>query len=238
VIPAFQESRRLPFFLRALCEAVTRSNLSCAVRVVDDGSSPEEGRALDTLVESLRSDHACLLPVHHLSHNQGKGAAIRAGWALGEPDRYQGFVDADGAISPDEIVRLASEALSSPEGGPSYFASRVRMLGRRIERNEFRHYSGRIFATLVGYWIDSGIYDSQCGFKLVEVSAWRAIAPDLQENGFVFDVELFSLLRQRGFTVVESPIDWTDQPGSKVRLFSEVWRMVLGLRRIRRRIRG
>jgi hypothetical protein len=112
------------------------------------------------------------------------------------------------------------------------------MLGRRIERNEFRHYSGRIFATLVGYWIDSGIYDSQCGFKLVEVSAWRAIAPDLQENGFVFDVELFSLLRQRGFTVVESPIDWTDQPGSKVRLFSEVWRMVLGLRRIRRRIRG
>ena len=48
------------------------------------------------------------------------------------------------------------------------------MRGKKLERSLMRHLTGRVFATLVGIMIDSEIYDSQCGFKLIPLrhTAW------------------------------------------------------------------
>ena len=96
------------------------------------------------------------------------------------------------------------------------FASRVKMLGRRVERSALRHYCGRLFASLVGLNINPDIYDSQCGFKLVPSKAYFRIAPWLEENGFCFDVELSAALSAANAAVEEVPIDWIDCRGSKV----------------------
>jgi dolichyl-phosphate beta-glucosyltransferase len=235
VIPAFRESERLPPFLAELLAHLDRADLPADVLVVDDGSGPDEQRRLSEIAAALRQQYARLLEPLCLAENRGKGGAVRAGWekASAEYD-WLGFVDADGAIPPTEVCRLLQLASDSAEP-TAIFGSRIRMLGKQIERSTFRHLSGRLFATLVGTTITPLIYDSQCGIKLIPAPIYRRIAAWLKEDGFCFDVELLAALLAARAPVIEVPIDWTDRPGSKVSLIRDSARMFLAVRRIKER---
>ncbi|MFH1497938.1 MAG: glycosyltransferase [Verrucomicrobiota bacterium] len=235
VIPAFNEARRLPGFLKALGDALSVSGLRTTVQVVDDGSTSLERDAMARAVESVRLNHVFVLPLVSLPSNCGKGAAIRSGWSVAPPEAdWLCFVDADGAISPSEVTRVLME-IDAGMPVDAWFSSRICMLGRKIERSWSRHVVGRAFASMVGVWIDGDVYDSQCGFKGVRASAWAGIQGKMCEDGFAFDVELLAALRERRADVRELPIDWADQAGSKVSVLRDGWRMACAVRRIRRR---
>jgi dolichyl-phosphate beta-glucosyltransferase len=226
VIPAFRESERLPPFLRELLATVR-----CDVLVVDDGSGPPHAGRVRDLAASLAC--ANLLPPVCLGRNLGKGGAIRAGWEKCAGYDWLGFVDADGAVSPAEVRRVL-ELAAGADSVDALFGSRVKMLGRRIERSAVRHCIGRIFASIVAATITPEVYDSQCGLKFIRTAAYDRIAPMLREDGFAFDVELLAALLDSGARVVEVPIDWSDQPGSKVSLLGDSLRMLRAVRRIQR----
>ena len=237
VIPAFNESARLPAYLRALLAGLDRSGLDCHVLVVDDGSGADEVGYVDDLAEMLRPLHSRLLEPLCLGTNRGKGGAVRAGWDAAEDYDWVGFVDADGSISEREVVRLVALAATSQKP-VTIFGSRIKMLGRRVERSTLRHWSGRFFAFLVGRTVSARVYDSQCGIKLLPISALRRIQPWLRESGFCFDVEILAALEVVGLPILEVPIDWVDTPGTKVRLFRDTLRMAFALLRISHRRRS
>ncbi len=234
VVPCYRESARLPVFLPDLCAAM-EAIPGARVLVVDDGSGPVEAAAVRALVDGLRSRHACLRPLLELPENVGKGGAVHAGWAAHEGETWLGFVDADGSCSAAEVARLAGLAAAESEPLPALFASRVKLLGRRVERLLKRHLLGRIFATLVSELLSIPVYDSQCGLKLVPRAAYEAVAARLSVKGFAFDVELLAALIDGGCVVREVPIDWHEVAGGKVRLLRDSWRMARDVRRIRRR---
>lgn len=236
VVPCYRESARLPVFLPELCAALDRVE-GARVLVVDDGSGPEEAAAARALVEGLRPRHACLRPLLELPENVGKGGAVYAGWAAHEGETWLGFVDADGSCSAAEVARLAGLAAAESAPLPALFASRVKLLGRRVERLFKRHLLGRVFATLVSELLAIPVYDSQCGLKLVPRAAYEAVAARLRVRGFAFDVELLAALIDSGCTVREVPIDWHEVAGGKVRLLRDSWRMANDVRRIRERRR-
>jgi glycosyltransferase involved in cell wall biosynthesis len=237
VVPAFHESARLPAYLHELLPALDRSGFDCEVLIVDDGSSSEEAAYIRDIAETFRPAHPRLREPLCLDANLGKGGAVRAGWALAEDCDWVGFVDADGAIPVREVIRLLRQAqISHPPA--VIFGSRVKMLGRRVERSTLRHWSGRFFAFLVSVTISPRVYDSQCGFKLLPAAALRRIGPWLREDGFSFDVEILAALEVAGIPIQEVPIDWTDTPGTKVRLFRDTWRMARALLRISHRRRS
>jgi dolichyl-phosphate beta-glucosyltransferase len=232
VIPAFRESRRLPSFLRELTQQLGNTHYECRVLVVDDGSGSEEQAKLRELIQSLSAGH--VLPPLLLANNVGKGGAIRAGWEQAGHAKHLVFVDADGAIGPREVCRLLDVAHRSG-GRTAIFGSRVKMLGKSIERGFLRHLTGRFFASLVGAFISPQVYDSQCGIKIIPADFFRKFKHRLRENGFCFDVELLAALLDADVDLREVPIDWTDQPGSKVSVLRDTCRLVAGLFRIRRR---
>lgn len=236
VVPCYRESARLPVFLPELCAALDHVE-GARVLVVDDGSGPVEAAAARALVEGLRPRHACLRPLLELPENVGKGGAVYAGWAAHEGETWLGFVDADGSCSAAEVARIAGLAAVASEPLPALFASRVKLLGRRVERLLKRHLLGRIFATLVSELLAIPVYDSQCGLKLVPRAAYEAVAARLRVHGFAFDVELLAALIDSGCTVREVPIDWHEVAGGKVRLLRDSWRMAQDVRRIRERRR-
>jgi dolichyl-phosphate beta-glucosyltransferase len=252
-IPCFRESERLPRFLPDLCQQ-TQALGGVQLLVVDDGSGPTETLATRAIIEALRPNYPLLQPLLELPNNIGKGGAVYAGWSQASSDtQWLAFVDADGSISPQEVTRLItlSRQLSSPvshtppfdvqsstfevqRSSPALFASRVKMLGRVVNRHFKRHLLGRIYATLVSESLNIPIYDSQCGLKIIPAPAFHAIQNHLSILGFAFDVDLLVHLLDYGTPVIEVPIDWHEEPGGKVHLLRDSWRMAKDVLQIRR----
>ena len=240
-VPAYREARRLRPFLPNLVQAVAREFPRSKIVLVDDGSGPAEIAALQPLLRQMQSRFPRNFQFLSLPQNLGKGGAILAAWKSAETGwDYLGFVDADGAFPPAEVIRLAKELV--PGGrGPALFSSRVRMLGLSVQRKASRHYLGRLFATWVGLVLESGIYDSQSGLKFVPRKAFRKICPRLRGQRFAWDVELLGSLLSIRCAMREIPVEWRDVPGSKVHwlrdgahLFWATLREGLRLRKIRR----
>ncbi|MEM9400612.1 MAG: glycosyltransferase [Verrucomicrobiota bacterium] len=240
VIPAYNEGKRLPGFLKPLLQALCDSEHDVQVLVVDDGSSPKNKQQKRRLIEDLQTKYPFLRDLMVQKENQGKGAAVRRGWQDGPQAHWYAFVDADGSISPQEIVRLMNRAKApQDELHGSIFASRIKMLGLKVERERLRHYWGRIFATLVGWLLHEDVYDSQCGYKLLRAAAWEKIDGRLVEDGFAFDVELLVALIEADEMIYEVPIHWKHQKGSQLSLLRDSIKMFCSLLQInQRRKRG
>lgn len=195
------------------------------VVLVDDGSGSAELSTIAPLLRKMKARYRHQFEFLPLPKNRGKGGAILAAWEGRRPRfEYLGFVDADGALEPSEVARLARQL--SPGGlGPALFASRVKMLGFNVQRRFFRHYMGRIFATWVGICLNPAIYDSQCGLKFIPARVFAKIGPRLQGQGFAWDVELLAQLLSTGCPIREVPVHWKDVEGSKVRLLRDSFRL-------------
>jgi dolichyl-phosphate beta-glucosyltransferase len=239
-IPCFRESKRLPLFLDALCKELARASFKASIVIVDDGSGFPEDVATRSIVDEFQSKYPGIIaePVF-LERNLGKGGAVYAGWQTSS--KYSApellcFVDADGAVPPSEVARLIEELLlEKRHQWDALFGSRIKMLGATVERRATRHYFGRVFATFVALLTGIGVYDSQCGLKVIRTSAYLAIEEDLEETRFVFDVELTLLLLKGGFKICEIPVNWKEIPGSKVSLLKDSIRMFSGILRIKKR---
>ncbi len=236
-IPAYRESKRLPTFLIALCEAVESSGAPVVIRVVDDGSGEEEAALVRELVSDLREKFSFLSEPVILDENRGKGGAVYAGWdgAADEhpPFQWFAFVDADGAISPHEATRfLGSLAEHDPAKGECVYAVRIEAHGTKVKRTVLRKILGGIFRRLVRIILRLPCRDTQCGLKAVPASFYQKARPNLTEMRFCFDIDLTRGLLRQGAVIVETPISWSESPGSTVR-FRSALQMFLSLIRLR-----
>ena len=225
VIPAYNEESRIEPTVREIigyCRAQARA---FELVVVDDGS-----RDGTTSVGRLLSEEFPELKLIRLAANHGKGYAVRTG-VVNAIGRTVLFADADGATPITEIERL-EEALAS--GADVAIGSRALPgEGVRVEAKLYRHLIGRTFHHLVERLADAGVKDTQCGFKLFRAPVAQDLFSRLRMNGFSFDVELLVMARRRGYQVTEVPVNWTHQPGSKVRLTLDSLKMAVDLFRIR-----
>jgi len=222
VVPCFNEASRLPTetYLEFL-----DTQADVRFLFVDDGSEDGTHDVLQELCESSSGRCEFL----RLTENKGKAEAVRQGilQALDTDAALVGFWDADLAIPLDSTAKLAHIFEERPET-LMVFGSRVRMLGRDVDRDPFRHYAGRLFATVVSLLLDAAVYDTQCGAKLFRACP---TVRDLFEEAFItrwiFDVEILARLKRTlspeawshlGDLVFEYPLQsWQDVSGSKVR---------------------
>ncbi len=244
VIPAYNEGQRLPRFVAELTRVfLERSAPPVEFIVVDDGSRPEHATLQRVCVEEAQARLAAIGAPHRFTYvaaprNQGKGSAIRLGWRGASPGAtWLAFVDADGAISAEELHRLVELTTSDTGRNVDVVAgSRILMAGRRVVRNLHRHLQGRVFATLTDTNFHLHFYDTQCGVKLVRASLLRPLLEVLREERWLLDVELLVLLKRQGARALEVPIDWEDFGGSKVIPGLDGLRMLWGLLQLRRRL--
>ncbi|HKG92775.1 MAG TPA: dolichyl-phosphate beta-glucosyltransferase [Gemmatimonadaceae bacterium] len=225
VIPAYNEAGRLPRTLREVLDHLARAGRRAEVIVVDDGSTDEtaarvlEAAAADPRVRLLQ-----------LPNNQGKGYAVRAGVLSAEGGRIL-FADADGATPFAELERL--ERCLDMGADVAIGSRNVPSTSTEVRKSLGRHLAGRLFHQLVKLLSVRGIADTQCGFKLFSQKAARDLFGRARLDRFAFDVELLLIAYRRGYSVVEVPVNWTHQPGSRINVLADGLRMAADLLRVR-----
>lgn len=222
VVPCFNEARR--FDADRFTAALERYP-GVSLVLVNDGSSDDTEQVL----ASFAATDAARVRLLSLPSNRGKAEAVRAGLllALASSPTWVGFWDADLATPFDALDEFAAAAARNPSVR-ALIGSRVRLLGREIERNPVRHLLGRVFATAASVTLDLPVYDTQCGAKLFRADATlRGVLERPFMSRWIFDVELLqrldaAWLRERGLRatafLVEVPLlAWQDVRGSSVR---------------------
>ncbi len=245
VIPAYKESARLPALLGDI-KTYLRSplpgdhGLDVRFCIVDDGSPSEEVAAVEALLRNM--DIGPAVSLLRLERNRGKGGAIRAGFerAVNEGFDYQGFMDADSSVPVAELHRVLVY-LCQPGRElrlAGVIGTRVKMLGRSVDRNTLRHCSGRVFATFVSLYFGVPVYDTQCGLKVFDADVLRRYLDVPIDSRWVWDTELLLAMLHAGEQVHEIPIDWRETGDSKLSLLRDPFRMVRSLVAFKRRLRA
>ncbi len=223
-IPAYRERDRLPKFLPNLCESLGKSGLPVALAVVDDGSGPEQAEWLQGYLSEMRPKYPLLLPAILLPKNGGKGHAVYEGWRkLCQTERHLpqirwvGFIDADGAVSAEEAVRILQKVHQEDQNAATVavYAVRTGEAGTQVHRVWRRKLSGWVFRWLTRRFFHFPIPDTQCGCKWVRKEAFLSVSPKLTETRFCFDVELTHYLLEHG-KITSLPISWEESPGSRL----------------------
>lgn len=231
VIPAFNEEQRLGPFLADVREYLSAAHPNAhEVIVVDDGS--RDGTA--QLVEEAADPWPGLRLVRH-PVNRGKGAAVRTG-VLATSGRRVLFADADGATPIQEEWKLqaALDRGAAVAAGSRYLPGP----GVTRERHWRRAVMGGLFARTARAAVGTTVADTQCGFKMLEGIAARELFAAGRETGYLFDVELLALAARSGYPVAEVAVNWTEQPGSKVRMVRDSAKMLRDLWRLRGRLKA
>ena len=236
-LPCYNEGERLARFLPELCQAIGKSGLQVRILPVDDGSDSYHRKHYQNLMELLRENFPFLLPVLNLDLNGGKGRAVYLGWESAGKEQFLAFADADGAVGPDEVVRIFQQIADDPEASGKLFAgSRIEDSHTRVERRLLRKLSGSIFRTLVKILFGLPIHDTQCGFKILPRSFFHDNRSALVEPGFAFDLELLYRAHQAGLEVVPVAVNWEDIKGGHMTAVKSV-ELILNTLCLRRRIK-
>ena len=218
IIPCYNEADRLDTnkFIDYLSK-----NTHLHFIFIDDGSTDNTNLIIKQIILKFNSLASLLIN----ETNKGKAESVRLGVIESykiNPD-YIGFLDADLAAPIGEIDNLL-KIIKKDKTKEVVFASRIQLIGSEIKRNYFRHFFGRVFATVVSNILNLPVYDTQCGAKIFS----RKICDDIFYEQFIspwlFDVELFArLLNVYGMERTiqmsyEHPVSkWVDIDGSKVK---------------------
>lgn len=216
VVPCYNEEKRLH------TADVQRLAQTTRVILVNDGS--RDGTA--ELLDNLASTNPQQIQVIHFAANKGKAEAVRQGLlkALSDGAAIVGYLDADLSTPVEEIPSMLD--FLRKEEVDVVLGSRVRLLGRNIQRQIHRHYLGRIFSTGASLALQLPVYDTQCGAKLFrDRPALHAALSEPFISRWIFDVELIGRLvlgnkSAPGLplaSIVEIPVHtWVDVRGSKL----------------------
>jgi len=206
VIPVYNEERDLgPSVrrLRAYLDTLPyRSRITIADNASTDGT-PAVARAL--------ADELPLVHVRHLPQ-KGRGRALREAWLeSGLP--VVAFMDVDLSTDLAALPVLVAPLLS----GHSAVAVGSRIArGARVVRGPKRELISRAYNLLLRLTLRLPVADAQCGFKAMRADAAAVLLPRVADHGWFFDTELLYRAKQERMRVVEVPVDWVDDPDSRV----------------------
>lgn len=193
VIPAYNEFHTVEKLLRRVAEVP----LNLEVIVVDDGSTDGTRDLVARLEEEGLIDSLILQPV-----NQGKGAALRAGFQQATGD-IVAVQDADLEYDPHEFPRLIEPIVAGR--ADAVFGSRF--LGGPHRVLFFWHSVGNRFLTLLSNMLtDVNLTDMETCYKLINADLVKRLP--LSANRFGIEPEITARLAQAGARIYEMPISY------------------------------
>lgn len=226
VIPVYNEERDLGPSVRRLHEHLSLVFPFSSVITIADNASRDGTLAV---AQGLAAE----LPGVRVLHMdaKGRGRALRAAWLASEAE-VVAYMDVDLSTDLKALLPLVAPIVS----GHSAIAIGSRLAhGARTRRGPKREFISRAYMLVLRLALGAGFTDAQCGFKAVRASVARRLVPRIEDQTWFFDTELLILAQREHLRVHEVPVDWTDDPDSRVDILRTaaddlrgVWRLRFG----------
>src|SRR6266567_3346245 len=232
VIPCFNEEARIGQTLRLTLDYLAANAAESELIVVNDGSTDATGA---TARERLKSAQIATRLLENFP-NRGKGAAVRSG-LLAARTPIGLFSDADLSTPLKETPKLI-EPIANGEVDIAFGSRALDRSLIGVHQPWRREQAGRIFNLLVRVATGLPFWDTQCGFKAFRMSACRPVVEGATIDRFGFDVELLYVAQLAGLRLREIPVRWDHNPGSKVAVWRDSFRMLSEVKKIRKQVDG
>jgi dolichyl-phosphate beta-glucosyltransferase len=207
VLPAYNETHRLPETLSELKSYLTRRFPKHEVIVVDDGSTDGTSKLVRKWQQEWPQLKVLVQP-----RNMGKGAAVRRGMLAAEGELIM-FTDADLATPIQEMENML------PHFRDGLDKAVVGVRTYQSDESKWRRILGlslQIIAHLVVF--EHAVVDSQCGFKIFGRDLGRKIFDLVRIPGGMFDVEIFAIMHRQNLEIVYQPVHWSNKAGSRINI--------------------
>lgn len=225
VIPAYNEELRIAKTVEKIFLYLEKQTYPYELIIVDDGSVDSTVQVVNDILK--RINHGRLL---QNGVNRGKGYSVRQG-VLHSCGEYVLFSDADLSTPIEEIEKLFQYL---NQGYDIAIGSRgLKESDIQIHQPWYREGMGKFFNRIVRTLMLTEFSDTQCGFKVFQGEVARKLFARQTINHFSFDVEVLFIAACLGYKVKEVPIQWFDEPHTRVNVLNDSAKMFKDLLKIR-----
>ncbi|MDP9799046.1 putative flippase GtrA [Catenuloplanes nepalensis] len=225
VIPVHNEERDLEPCVRRLHEHLSASfPYPFRITIADNASTDGTLDVGRRLAESLPGVSITHLP------RKGRGYALKEVWsASGAP--VLAYMDVDLSTDLAALLPLVAPLFS----GHSDVAIGSRLSrSSRVVRGAKREIISRGYNLILRGTLQARFSDAQCGFKAIRKDVADRLLPLVEDTGWFFDTELLVLAQRAGLRIHEVPVDWIDDPDSRVDIVSTAIADLKGIARLGR----
>ena len=226
-VPVFNEEKDLGPNVRRL-HAHLRETFPYPFRITiaDNASTDRTPGIAAHLADELAEVEWIRLPV------KGRGRALRAAWS-GSPAPVLAYTDVDLSTGLTALLPLVAPLIS----GHSDLAIGTRLAaGSRVVRGPKREVISRCYNVLLRCALAVRFSDAQCGFKAVRRDVAERLLPQVRDGEWFFDTELLVRAERAGLRIHEVPVDWVDDPDSRVDILATALADLRGIARMRREL--
>jgi putative flippase GtrA len=225
VVPVYNEGVVLESSIRTLHAYLTTAfEIDWLITIVDNASTDETLALATNLTYELDR-----VRVMHLDE-KGRGLALKRAW-LASTATVVAYVDVDLSTDLRGLPPLVAPLLS----GHSDLAVGTRLApSSRVVRGGKREFISRSYNFLLRRTMGVHFSDAQCGFKAMRTDVAARLLPLVQDTGWFFDTELLVLAERSGMRIHEVPVDWVDDPDSRVEIVSTAITDLKGMARVAR----
>jgi putative flippase GtrA len=225
VVPVYNEEidlepcvRRLHAYLRA--EFPYRFRITIADNASTD-STPDVARRLAETLPGVSSVRLA---------EKGRGRALKHVWTRSDA-AVLAYLDVDLSTDLGALLPLVAPLIS----GHSDLAIGSRLArGSRVVRGAKREFISRSYNLILRGTLSARFSDAQCGFKAIRADVAGRLLPMVEDTGWFFDTELLVLAERTGLRIHEVPVDWVDDPDSRVDIMATAMADLRGIARLTR----
>ena len=161
---------------------------------------------------------------------KGRGRALKQCWTSSKSD-IVAYMDIDLSTQLDDIRPLL-DSISKNKYDVAIGSRLIK--GSVVEgRSRRREFTSRTYNKIIQSVFSVNFNDAQCGFKAISRSTAGKIVPLIKDNGWFFDTELLIVADKCDYRIKEVPVRWSDDPDTRVKVFSTALYDLCGLARLK-----
>lgn len=225
VVPVYNEQVALPGSIRRLHRHLEENfPYPVQITIADNASIDDTPAVAAALAAELDNVRVVRLEL------KGRGRALHQVWSHSQSP-VLAYMDVDLSTDLAALGPLVAPLIS----GHSDLAIGTRLSrASRVVRGPKREFISRCYNLILRGALAAKFSDAQCGFKAIRADVAQALLPLVEDTGWFFDTELLVLAERSGLRIHEVPVDWVDDPDSRVDIVATATEDLKGVGRLLR----